>query len=87
MAAVLDEYTLGEQRCAVRFLWKKGLPAKDIHWEMLSVYSENCLSHQVVYCNIVSKFRDEIQRKGCPSLLTRGEFCSIVAKPHTARIF
>jgi hypothetical protein len=32
-----------EQRDVVRFLWAKGTAAKDIHKEMLPMYSEHCL--------------------------------------------
>jgi hypothetical protein len=32
----------------VRFLWAKGLNAKDNHKEMLPVYSGKCLSHKAV---------------------------------------
>jgi hypothetical protein len=34
MATVLEEYTTEEQRSVVRFLWAKGLNAKDTHKEM-----------------------------------------------------
>jgi hypothetical protein len=34
MATVLEEYTPEEQRSVVRFLWTKGLNAKDIHKEI-----------------------------------------------------
>jgi hypothetical protein len=39
----------------VRFLWAKGLPAKDIRKEMLCVYGEKCLSRKAVH-NWVEKF-------------------------------
>ncbi|GBO28671.1 hypothetical protein AVEN_267909-1 [Araneus ventricosus] len=53
---------------------------------MHSVYSKNCLSHQTVHCNIVSKLRDAIRRK-CPGLLTRGIlFHHDNARSHTARL-
>jgi hypothetical protein len=39
----------------VRFLWAKGLDAKDIHKEMFPVYSGMCLSHKAVH-NWVEKF-------------------------------
>jgi hypothetical protein len=34
MATMLEECTTEEQRSVVRFLWAKGLDAKDIHKEM-----------------------------------------------------
>jgi hypothetical protein len=34
MATLLEEYTTKEQRSVVRFLWAKGLKAKDINKEM-----------------------------------------------------
>jgi hypothetical protein len=37
MDAVLKESTTEEQRSAVRYLWAKGLNAKDIHKEMFPV--------------------------------------------------
>jgi hypothetical protein len=37
MAAVLEACTSEEQRSVVRFLWAKGLNAKDIHTEMFTV--------------------------------------------------
>jgi hypothetical protein len=39
MATMLEECTTEEQRSVVRFLWAKGLNAKDIHKEIFSVYS------------------------------------------------
>jgi hypothetical protein len=37
MANVLELYTTEEQRSVVRFLWAKGIKAKDIHKEMFPV--------------------------------------------------
>ncbi|GBN52842.1 hypothetical protein AVEN_129504-1 [Araneus ventricosus] len=86
MAIVPVECRLEEQRRVVRFLCAKGLSAKDIHKEMLSVYSENCFYRQAVYCNIVSKLRDAIRRKR-PGLLARGiVFHHDNAKLYTARL-
>jgi hypothetical protein len=42
MATVLEEYTTEEQHFPVRFLWAKGLNAKDIHKEMFPVYGGKC---------------------------------------------
>jgi hypothetical protein len=48
MATELEERTTGEQRSVVRFLWAKGLRAKDIHKEMFPVYGGKCLSRKAV---------------------------------------
>jgi hypothetical protein len=47
MATVFEEYTTEEQRSVVRFLWAKGLSAKDIHKEMFTVYGGKCLSRKM----------------------------------------
>jgi hypothetical protein len=44
MATVLEEYTTKEQRSVVRFLWEKGLNAKDVHKEMFPLYGGKNLS-------------------------------------------
>jgi hypothetical protein len=49
MMTVLDEYTAEEQRSVLRFLWAKGLNAKDIHKEMFPVYAVKCLSQIAVH--------------------------------------
>ena len=49
MAAPLNACTMKEQRGVVRFLWAKGMAAKDIQKEMLPMYSEHCLSCQAVH--------------------------------------
>jgi hypothetical protein len=49
MATVLEEYITEEQRSVVRFLWAKGLNAKDIHKEIFPVYGGKCLSRKVVH--------------------------------------
>jgi hypothetical protein len=49
MATVLEENTTREQRSVVRFLWAKGLTAKDIHREIFPVYVEECSSRQAVH--------------------------------------
>jgi hypothetical protein len=38
-----------EQRGVVRFLWVKGMAAKDIHKQMLFMYVEHYLSRQAVH--------------------------------------
>jgi hypothetical protein len=48
MATVLEECTNEEQSSVVRFLWAKGLNAKDIHKNMFPVYSGKCLSRKPV---------------------------------------
>jgi hypothetical protein len=45
---VLEVYTTEEQRSVVRFLWTKGLNAKEIHNEMFPFYCEKCLSRKEV---------------------------------------
>jgi len=57
MAAPLNTSTTIDQRGVVRFLWAKDTAAKDIHKEMLPMYSEYCLSHQAVH-NWVQKFSE-----------------------------
>jgi hypothetical protein len=41
----------------VRFLWAKGLNAKDIHKEIIPVYGGKCLSRKAVH-NWVEKFSE-----------------------------
>jgi transposase len=41
MVAPLNTCTTIEQRGVVRFLWAKGMAAKDVHKEMLSMYGEH----------------------------------------------
>ena len=53
----MNTCTAIEQRGFVRFLWAKGMAAKDIHKEILPMYSEHCLSRQVVH-NWVQKFSE-----------------------------
>ncbi|GBM04690.1 hypothetical protein AVEN_44829-1 [Araneus ventricosus] len=85
MATEIEEHPLEEQRSVVHFSWAKGLPAKDTRKQMLSIYSESCLSHQAVYCDIASKVGDVFRRKS-PGLLTRGIFFyHHNARPHAAR--
>jgi hypothetical protein len=49
MATVLEKYTTEEQRSVVRFLWAEGLNVKDIHKEMLPLYSWKYLSPKAVH--------------------------------------
>jgi hypothetical protein len=49
MATVLEECITEEQTSVVRFLWAKGLSAKDIHMQMFPVYGGNCLSRKAVH--------------------------------------
>jgi hypothetical protein len=48
MATVLEDVTAKEQRSVVRFLWAKGLSAKDIHKEIFPVYDGKCLPGKAV---------------------------------------
>jgi hypothetical protein len=43
MTSVSNDYITEEQRSVVRFLWAKGLNAKDIYLEMFPVYCGKCL--------------------------------------------
>jgi hypothetical protein len=52
---VLEVCTNEEQRSVTRFMWAKGLNAKDIPKEMFPVYGGKCLSHKAVH-NWVKKF-------------------------------
>jgi hypothetical protein len=55
MMIVPDACTTEEERSVGRFLWTKGLNAKDISKEMLSTYGGKCLSRKAVH-NWVEKF-------------------------------
>jgi hypothetical protein len=55
MVTVLEKCSTEEQRSVVRFLWAKGLNAKDIHNEMFPVYGGKCLLRKAVH-NWVEKF-------------------------------
>jgi hypothetical protein len=46
---MLEEYNTEEQRSVVRFLWAKGLNAKDIHKDMFPVYGGKCLPSKVAH--------------------------------------
>jgi hypothetical protein len=54
MVTVL-EYSTKEQVSVVRFLWTKGLNAKDVHREMFPVYGGKCPSRKAVH-SWVEKF-------------------------------
>jgi hypothetical protein len=62
-ATVLKEYITEEQRFALRFLWAKGLNAKDFHKEMFPVYGGKCLSHKAVH--------NWVEKLGKLSLMTK----------------
>jgi hypothetical protein len=49
VATVLEEFITEEQRSVTRFLWPKGLTAKDIRKEMFPVYGGKCLSLKAVH--------------------------------------
>jgi hypothetical protein len=59
MATVSEEYTIEDQRCVVRFMWAKGLSAKDTHKGIISVYGGKCSSPKAVH-NWVKKFSQEL---------------------------
>jgi hypothetical protein len=52
---VFEEYATEDQRSVVRFLWAKGLDAKDIHKEMFPVYGGKCLPRRALR-NLDEKF-------------------------------
>jgi hypothetical protein len=49
MATVLEDCYSEEQRTVVRFLYAKGLTAKDIHEEMFPVHVGKCLLRKAVH--------------------------------------
>jgi hypothetical protein len=49
------------QRSIVRFVWSKGLNAKNLHKEMFPVYGEKCLSRKAVH-NCFEKFTQGRQK-------------------------
>jgi hypothetical protein len=55
MATVLEVCATEEQRSVLRFLWGKGLNAKDVRKEMFPVYGGKCLWRKAVH-NWVEKF-------------------------------
>jgi hypothetical protein len=55
MVTVIEEYNTEEQHFVVRFMWAKGLNAKDINKEMFPVYGGKCLSCKVIH-HWVKKF-------------------------------
>jgi hypothetical protein len=46
---VHEEYNTEEQRSFVRFLWARGLSAKDIHKEIFPLHGGKCLSRKAVH--------------------------------------
>jgi hypothetical protein len=48
MATALEACTTEEHSSFMRFLWAKGLNAKDIHKEMFPVYGVKCLLRKAV---------------------------------------
>jgi hypothetical protein len=46
---VLEEYATEKKRYVVRFLWVKGLNAKDIHKETFPVYGGKRLSRKAIH--------------------------------------
>jgi hypothetical protein len=55
MATMLEECNTEKQRSVARFLWAKGLSAKDIHKGMFLVYGGRYLPRKAVH-NEVEKF-------------------------------
>jgi hypothetical protein len=67
MASVLEKYTTEERSFVVRFLWAKGLSAKDIHKEIFPIYGGKCLLRKTVHIWVekfsqgLSKVADDAQ--------------------------
>jgi hypothetical protein len=51
------EFMYHNRTWLLRFLWAKGMAAKDIHKDMLPVYGEHCLSRQAFH-NWVQRFSE-----------------------------
>jgi hypothetical protein len=58
MATMLEECTTKEQLPVVRFLWAKGLNAKDIHKAMFPFYDGKCLSRKAVHNWVENSLKD-----------------------------
>jgi hypothetical protein len=74
------EECITEEKCSVvRFLWAKGLNAKDIHKEIFPVYGGKCLSRKAVhnwvetFCKGLSKVEDDAA--GFDGLVKRLDKC------------
>jgi hypothetical protein len=61
MVTVLEECITENQHSVMRYLWAKGLNAKDIYKEMFSVYGGKCLSCKTVH-NWVKKFSQGLSK-------------------------
>jgi hypothetical protein len=61
MVTVLEDCNTKEQRFVVRFLWAKGLNAKDIHNEIVPVYGGKCLPCKAVH-SWVKQFSQECSK-------------------------
>jgi hypothetical protein len=68
------ECTIEEQRSVMRFLWAKGLNAKDIHQEMFPIYGGKCLSRKAAH-NWVEEFS-----QGRSKLADDARLCAEVAE-------
>jgi hypothetical protein len=55
MATVLEGCATEVQRSVVRYLWAKGLSAKDIHTEMFPLCGGKCFTRKAFH-NCVAKF-------------------------------
>jgi hypothetical protein len=57
-----------KQHPVVRFLWTKGLNAKDVHKEMFPVYGVNCLPRKEVHnCVANVSLMAKRLKRGCGS--------------------
>jgi hypothetical protein len=75
---VLEECTIEEQRSGVRFLWAKGLIAKDIHKEMFPVCGEKCLSPKAVHNWVANVSLTKRLKRGCGSGWDKSQKISMV---------
>jgi hypothetical protein len=79
MATVLEDCTAEEQRFIVRFLWAKGLDAKDIHKEMFPVYGGKSLWRKAVQNRVadVSLMTKRLKRR-CGSCRDNSQKISVL---------
>jgi hypothetical protein len=67
MGTVLGECTYKEQGSVVRFLWAKGLNARDIHTEMFPLYGGNCLTRKAVHNWVANLLMTKKLKQRCRS--------------------
>jgi hypothetical protein len=93
---MLEAYTTEEQRSIVRFLWAKGLNAKDIHKEMFPVYGGKCLSRKVANVSLTTNVESQARKwlrqhpknfyaAGFDALVKRWDKCISVGREHVEK--